>query len=428
MFNSIRITLTIWYLSILALIIIAFAFATYFLVKHNLNQTTNKNLSSMAKTAADDLLKEEKDHAEERRQLADEDEEDSEIQTLEEALKEEISDLNFVNFEFAVFAKDGKILASSISDGSILNELKQRSEDIELFSLKGKNKEFRIHKKDLKMEKKQFTLFTTFSLKEQNEFLTFLNRMFYITVPIALLLAGFGGYFLARRSLTPVVSMSQQAKNISSVNLNARLPIENENDELGSLAKVFNSLLSRLENSFTEQQRFMADASHELRTPLAIIRTESEIAISKDERDAKEYKESLAIVHDESKRLTNIVEDLFLLARADQGQLKPQMESVLLDEIITDAVHAARTLAEKRGVRVHFFKLPEMTVNADEALLHRLFLNLLDNAIKYNRPEGTISIDAKIKDEIYQVLVSDTGIGISRGNPNENIRSVLPRR
>ncbi len=113
--------------------------------------------------------------------------------------------------------------------------------------------------------------------------------------------------------------MNKKAALISSTNLNERLPIANEKDELGELATTFNQLLSRLETSFEQQRRFMADASHELRTPLAIVRGEAEVALQKDSRSKDEYRESLEIIDDESKRLTRIVEDLFTLARADAG-------------------------------------------------------------------------------------------------------------
>ncbi len=416
MFNSIRIKLTIWYLSILALIIIGFALVIYLLVAHNLNQTTNKNLSSMSENVADELFAEEKDLAVELKQASNgenEDEADEKTPTIEEAIIEEISDLKFIGYQFVVFDKNNAKLVSTIADQTVQDKLLDISAVQTFADIPGKTEVFRLHQTTLTLNNKKFRLLVGHPLAEQTEFLTFLKKTFYLAIPIALLLAGLGGYFLAKRSLIPVIAMSRQAANIGSTNLNERLPIKNETDELGSLAKVFNALLARLENSFDQQQRFMADASHELRTPLAIIRTESEVAISKDTRKAESYKESLAIVHNESKRLTNIVEDLFLLARADRGQVEPHKENVYLDEIITESVRSVRTLAEKRNIKVNFAELPAMPLRADESLLHRLFLNLIDNAIKYNREAGTISIDAKEIGTKYQITISDTGIGIS---------------
>jgi heavy metal sensor kinase len=255
-------------------------------------------------------------------------------------------------------------------------------------------------------------LLITRPLGEQTEFLAGLRRIFFVTVPIALILAGLGGYFLARRSLAPVASMSNQAEKIGSANLNERLPVKNERDEIGNLAKVFNALLSRLERSFDQQKQFMADASHELRTPLAIVRGESEVAISKEDRRAAEYRESLTIVHDESKRLSKIVEDLFILARADSGQLKPQFAKVYLDEILVECVHVLGTLAKKRNVKIDLSVLAEIPLIGDETLLHRLFLNLLDNAIKYNREGGTVTITAQSEGKYSRVTITNTGEAI----------------
>ena len=191
--------------------------------------------------------------------------------------------------------------------------------------------------------------------------------------------------------------------------MNERLPIKNEHDELGNLAKVFNDMLSRLERSFDQQKQFMADASHELRTPLAIVRGESEVAISKDDRPAADYRESLSIVHDESVRLTRIVEDLFILARADSGQLKPHPAPVYLDEILAECVRATGSLAKKRNVKIDFSTPAEMPLTGDETLLHRLFLNLLDNAIKYNREGGTVTIEAQNEGGYSRVTITNTG-------------------
>jgi len=158
----------------------------------------------------------------------------------------------------------------------------------------------------------------------------------------------------------------------------------------------------------------MADASHELRTPLAIVRAESEIALSKDARTATEYRESLAIVHDESKRLTRMVEDLFLLTRADSGQFKQHWATIDLTEILAECVRAVHALAEKRNIKIALSVFGEMPLQADESLLHRLFLNLLDNAVKYNREGGAVSIAAETVGESYRIEISDTGLGIAK--------------
>src|SRR6185503_11895699 len=153
--------------------------------------------------------------------------------------------------------------------------------------------------------------------------------------------------------------------------------------ELGSLARTFNELLARLDVSFEQQRRFMADASHELRTPVAIVCGESEVALSQAERSPEEYRESLMILHEEGRRLTRIVEDLFTLARADVGQYGLAPVSFYLDETAAECVRAVCSLAAQHGVNLIHRHGVEMPMRGDEGLVRRMILNLLDNAIKY---------------------------------------------
>lgn len=191
------------------------------------------------------------------------------------------------------------------------------------------------------------------------------------------------------------------------------MPAENDRDELGFLAGSFNALLERLDESFSQQKRFMADASHELRTPIAIVRGESEVALSKDERTAADYRESLTIVHAESKRMSRLVEDLFTLARVDAGQVSLVKTEFYIDELLGECVRAVKSLADKRRVSLDLNAEREMLINADEELLKRLFFNLLDNAIKYTPANGSVKIRTEISDNAYSITVSDTGKGIS---------------
>lgn len=424
MFSSIRTRLTLWYVGVLALIIAAFASATYFFVARNLSQVTDSNLDEIGRSVETDLHKEEVDlnaerhlaaapaeDGEDEKKPADEDEEQP--LTIEAAIAEEMEDLRSRDYGFLVLDGRGQIVGSTI-DFPALREraMSDVPADVSFADLSIVEQNYRVNQRKLTLDGKPFRLIVTCSTLEQSNFLAGLLRIFSAAIPIALLLAGLGGYFLARRSLAPVVSMSNQAGEIGSSNLNQRLAVKNESDELGNLAKTFNSLLSRIESSFNQQRQFMADASHELRTPVAILRGESQIAISKGDRTAAEYRESLAVVHDESRRLSKIVEDLFVTARADSGQLRPVLASVFLDEIVAECVRAVGSLAEKRMVKIEFFAAGEMPFDGDEPLLHRLFLNLLDNAIKYNRREGRVIVKAEILGGKYAFTVADDGDGI----------------
>jgi two-component system, OmpR family, sensor kinase len=374
MFNSIRTKLTLWYLAILALVIVAFAVSTYVLIVRTLDKNMNMRLAELAENFTVAVNSEQTD--------------EEEKPTPEQTISEAMNEFNFQDFKFSVYSNDGKLIASTVENKSNI----------------ANPHHFRTFSQPLKVANDQFQLFVYGNLHEQNELKNLLSEIFLFAVPLTIFLAGLGGYFLARKSLQPIVEMGNRAKQISSQNLHERLPIANKYDEVGNLATVFNDLLNRLDTAFERQKQFMADASHELRTPLAIVRGESEVALSKTTRTNAEYQESLAIVHDESRRLTNIVEDLFTLARADSGQFTAKFSEVYLDEIVADCVRSIRTLAEKRNIKIELSS-EETLIKGNEKLLHRLFLNLLDNAVKYNYENGKIFVIV----EKQQVTIKNTG-------------------
>jgi heavy metal sensor kinase len=233
-----------------------------------------------------------------------------------------------------------------------------------------------------------------------------------IGIPLMLLVATAGGSLLARKTLAPVAAIADQAAHISAASLHERVVVPNPRDELGRLASVLNGLLGRLDQSFEEQRRFMADASHELRTPVAIISGEAELALSRDGRSPAELREALARVRDESARLKQIVDDLFLLARAEAGDPLMVPREVYLGEVAADSVRAVRSLADAKTVRLAFTGSEDLPFRGDEALLRRLFVNLLDNAIKYTPPGGDVTLSAERRNGHYLVTVADTGPGI----------------
>ena len=233
-----------------------------------------------------------------------------------------------------------------------------------------------------------------------------------IGIPLMLIVATVGGSLLARKSLEPVAAIAGQAARISATSLHERVAVPNPHDELGRLASVLNDLLERLDRSFDEQRRLMADASHELRTPVAIISGEAELALSRDERSPAELRAALERVRDESARLKHIVDDLFLLARAEAGDPIMVPREVYLGEVAADSVRAVRSLAEQKHVALSFTGSEDLPFQGDEALLRRLFVNLLDNAIKYTPTGGNVTLSAERRNGDYLVSVQDTGPGI----------------
>lgn len=194
-------------------------------------------------------------------------------------------------------------------------------------------------------------------------------------------------------------------------------PVVTPHDELGGLAVVINSLLDRLERAFAQQRRFMADASHELRTPTAILNTEAQVTLAREHRSEAEYRESMTVMQQAAARLTRIVDDLFLLARADAGHLVARMRDIYLDEVVHDVTRAVRPLGERRSVRVELQPVVDAPFHGDADLLGRLLLNLLDNAIKFSVGGGTVTIALARLGEgdgtgRYEIRVIDDGPGI----------------
>jgi signal transduction histidine kinase len=208
------------------------------------------------------------------------------------------------------------------------------------------------------------------------------------------------------------MAMSEQARCIGAENLEQRLVSDNPRNELGRLAATFNGLLTRLSEAFSQQRQFMADASHELRTPLSAIRTACAVILQREDRASSEYRDALAMVEQQARRLTRIVEDMFLLARADAGNSMLRIDHLYLDELLAESTRGAAVLATQKNLHLEISVLPESSLRGDESLLRQMFWNLLDNAIKYTPNEGRVRIALESQDAQYVITVSDTGSGI----------------
>jgi two-component system OmpR family sensor kinase len=178
------------------------------------------------------------------------------------------------------------------------------------------------------------------------------------------------------------------------------------------LARTFNDLLHRLETSLTQQRQFMADASHELRTPVTTTRTAAAVALQQSHRDEQEYRETLAIVEQQTTRLSRIVEDMFTLARADAGSYPVRMAPMYLDEIVEEVVRAARVIATTRQITIELQTPQSAVFTGDEDLVRRLIANLVDNAVRHARVSGFVRIALENRNGGYSITVSDDGPGV----------------
>jgi heavy metal sensor kinase len=238
-----------------------------------------------------------------------------------------------------------------------------------------------------------------------------------IAIPLALVLAGLAGQSIARRALRPLQQMTARAERITASNLDERLDIANEGDELGNMARVFNHLLDRLEQAFRQLQRFTADASHELRTPLAAIRTISEVALERP-ADTGAYREALSNVLEESSRLNQTVDSLLLLARAESTLPGVMQGAFNLRELVNEVVSLLEVLGDDRGIRIFQENsgIADLEVHADRGLIRIALMNVLHNALKFSPNGSTITIAfTRSSASHLQISIQDEGPGIAAG-------------
>ena len=397
MFDSVRTRLIFWYAGVLALSLIVFAFLVYFAASRIFYERQDESLRSTAQTVASAYMEElEEEHS------------------VTKANQVVIGELVFPNRSVAVTDPAGNVVAwsSNLSGRAFTipsqTQIDARAQGMSFAIVNN----LRVAVVPLSQTAQTGFAAVAEPLSVIDEGLQRLRRTFLAGVPLILLLASAGGYFLARKSLSPIASMNRQTQHITAVNLSSRLDVLNPRDELGRLGTTINELLERLEYSFKEQQRFVADASHELRTPLAILRGETDVALEQP-RSPEVYRQSLELIKDEAERLSRIVEDLFILARQPLDLPAIIKESVDLNETVKDCVRAAQVLAARKNLQLNLNDAPPLILTGDEHLLKRMVLNLLDNAVKYTPAGGEIRVELIGRNGHAQVVVRDTGSGIS---------------
>lgn len=420
MLDSVRSRLAFWHTGVLAVLLIGFAAASDLWLERVIGRRDDRFLEESTSAFRASLLAE---LAEAR---------------LDSALQQSLGDFRLRDVSFVVADTAGTIIGRSPErvashgrsghqslaiDTTLVRAVLRNTHSGERFvTLGGNDRTQRLFILPVAAPEDRFTIIGVRSLADQQELLEDTRVGFLLAIPLGLLLAWMGGYALARRSLAPVSAMTTRAAAISATSLHERLPAGNPRDELGQLAGVFNELLARLDASFEQQRRFMADASHELRTPVSIMRGEADIALSRAARSPDEYRDALEVVRSEGRRLSRIVEDLFLLSRADSGQQRLNVRALYLDELVGDCVRVMRSIALARGVTLRCSVEPAASTDSgpgdahaydgDEELLRRLVVNLLDNAIKHSAHGA--SIDVRLVGSATQHLlrVTDHGAGI----------------
>ena len=421
-FRSLRFKLTLWYVLILGILLISFSSFLYFTLSKSLHRDVDNKLRSLAELIA-----------------------------LESASP--LSKFGFGSIDQALetsmnlkpIGKFIQVLDESGNIGRKSENLKNVQLPISLNALKNASKGLVTFETNSSIGNTPLRIIT-FPVTENNHVTKIvqiasslegvedaLNTLFIIlivTVPLALMVASLGGQFLAHKALKPVDNITQTARVITSQNLNQRITPPKVKDEISRLIETFNEMISRLDQSFRQIKQFSSDASHELKTPLTILKGEVEVTLRK-ERIPQEYQQTLKSNLEEINRMSQIVEDLLLLSRADTGEVRLNIEDINLTEILNEVVTQMDRLAQSKGLYLSTSNHhQDIHIFGDALRIRELFINLIENGIKYTEEGGSIHITLQKENTppvrsqsdweegekrgFAKVIISDTGIGIAK--------------
>jgi len=398
-----RLRLTLWYGSTLALVLIVFSAVLYNITARSLRDAVDQSLEETANTAVRSL--------EERGFLPLID---------EEALLSQFPELARIDKFFQIFSPSGTITLRSPN-------IKQHEVPLSRTALEttfsGKSifesarypKEPPLRLVSVPIMYRGTLLYIVqvgTSMESIEETLRRLLLVLLVTMPIALAVSLASGWFLAGRALRPVDAITLAAQRIAAGDLSQRLTVSTAPDEIGRLASMFNDMIGRLDVSFRQIRQFTSDASHELRTPLTVMKGETELALRRP-RPLGDYQSVLESNLEEIDRMTRIVDELLFLSRADMGEVKMETLPVGLESLVEDIHRQARLLGQERNIAVTLGTVQPAVVQGDELRLRELLLNLVENAIKYSHQDGKVEISLVADGSNARLSVTDQGIGIA---------------
>ncbi len=389
--KSIRFRLTIWYLALMVALLLLFGMMSYFMLSQSLYQGLDDSLETRA--------------------LA-----------LENSL-----DVWNGHIDLGITLQPSELVLLYGSDGSLLQGFgwgvkvpnidtlvaQALESHVSFFTIQTANRqEIRLYVAPLTSELGIDAIVIGRSTVAVTEVLeNFKNILIFASLAV-MALAGGGGFFMANRVLKPVERIRQTAQEIGESDLSRRIQVASE-DEVGRLASTLNQMIERLEAAFSRQRQFTADASHELRTPLAIVQAESTLALRK-KRTQEDYRKSLELISQEAGHMSAVVGKLLYLARIDAGNDQVNFERINLKELLTELSSDIEVLAREKGLEFKLAPLEGLILEGDRVKLEQLFLNLLENAIRYTPSGGSISASVVREGKTAVIAIKDTGIGISK--------------
>lgn len=398
-----RVRLTLWYGTALALVLIVFSVVLYAITARSLRDTVDESLEDTAMTAVRSL--------EERGFLP---------LINEEELLSQFPELTRIDKFFQIFSPSGTITIRSPN-------IKQHEVPLSRTALDAAFAGQRIFESAKYPKEPPLRLISVpimyggnllyivqvgTSMESVGETLQRFLVLLVVAIPIALAVSLAGGWFLAGRALRPVDKITLAAQRIAAGDLSQRLSIPAAHDEIGRLAATFNNMIGRLDTSFRQIRQFTSDASHELRTPLTVMKGETDLVLRRP-RLLDDYRLVLESNLEEIDRMTRIVDELLFLSRADMGEVRVESLPVAMESLVEDIHRQAKLLAQDRNIDVLLGTVMPVVVQGDDLRLRELLLNLVENAMKYSHPDGKVEISLLNDGREARLSVTDHGIGIA---------------
>ncbi len=396
----IRIRLTLWYFAMFASAAALLSLASFWMLEHSLNATEYHELQERAEDVREVL-----DHAAPN------------------------SSILQLGDEFAAiydFKDDGKYLQVRDEQGNWIFRSKRMiaqnptldapgslPKDGQIAEFHQGTRFVRILSYPIAARGKLYSVQTGVALNKSMLLLaSFRNNLLWLT-PLVILLAAVGGHLMSRKALQPVAALAAEARRINERNLDTRLPVPRAKDEISDLSLTLNQMLERIDNAFASVRAFTGNASHELRTPISLLRTEIEVALLRP-RAAGEYRDILGRLHEETVRMTGLVDNLLSLARADGGAEAIVIVPVKVNALLLEVAERWEMTMQKALLDFHI-EMPagDLVVLGDAHGLLRLLSILLENASKFTPPGGAVTLRAVVLESSVVLSVEDTGIGIA---------------
>ncbi len=396
---SLKSKLTIWYMLILLVVLIFFSFLLFFQMRKALYQEVSNFLRSEVESINNELAG--KDINKQR----------SHYRDMYLSFSNNYNKLGFYNSsgEYLLGDNIDGILAENISSGSFYKIISGAKSDWALISRP-------------RVNDGQITGYTLLARSLRHEETTLRNLLIIIifAVPLTLLIASGGGYFLANRALSPIGKITNTAREISHSNLSERIEMKsNNNDEIAQLIDTLNQLLDRLDNAFDRQKQFTADASHELRTPIAVIRAQVEEVLESETVSRGDYRHALHAVKKQIVHMSKLIGQMLLLSRIDENQNQLEKESFDFNFLVESLMEEMENLALIKNISL-LTKIENrpIYIKADQSLITQLLLNLIDNAIKYSNIGGTVVLKVGDLGDKLKINIKDEGSGIAKEHLN----------